>query len=143
MPQVKLRHDPDCPDQSSISEWQTRRGDTMRTCDGCGRWAINLDLEDQANSIDHHDGCHDRDRLRVNLKQERLVCINCGRFVMLNGRSDAQQDEEMQNEPTTILKSVWRCREHLDHPVTWRGRGCVPCDQRASRGSTKRQAAKK
>lgn len=84
MPEVKLRHDPNCPDQSSISERRTRRGYTIRTCEACGRWAV--DLEDQANSIEHHDDCYDRDRLRVNLKEDQLFCISCGRFVVLGLR---------------------------------------------------------
>lgn len=106
MPEVILRHDPRCPEQTSISERQTGRGHTVRTCDGCHRWAIDLDLDAEANRIEHHDDCHDRDRLRVNLKEDQLFCVSCGRFVVLGPHR-----REVIEATARVARAARKCSE--------------------------------
>ena len=51
----------------------------------------------------------------------RLKCPECRH---VENVSEAAQDDANPLTPAT----GYRCRDHHDQPVTWRGKGCTRCD---------------
>lgn len=52
----------------------------------------------------------------------RVTCLGCREFLNIYPRKE-QQPRVLRKAPP----SRWRCAEHPDEPVTWRGRGCASC----------------
>lgn len=96
--------------------------------DGGPQDATPADVEAAAN-IPHHAGCTATAWRVTDARRDRLVtCSGCGRFAKA-GPSAAlgELTDELTDAPPPIL-SRWRCREHPENPVSWRGTGCPACD---------------
>jgi len=44
----------------------------------------------------------------------------------------AEREANVPPEPLVPVASAWRCRDHIDRPVTWRGTGCPECAAEAA-----------
>lgn len=42
-------------------------------------------------------------------------------------RVHAASTRAVERRPVTVVASPYRCRAHVDEPVTWRGTGCALC----------------
>lgn len=52
-------------------------------------------------------------------------CRSCGRWGVVVPREPSQPEKASRR-----LVTRYRCAEHLDEPVTWRGTGCRECERR-------------
>lgn len=50
-------------------------------------------------------------------------CRNCGRWAVV------PREPRQPEKPSRKLVTRYRCAEHLDEPVTWRGTGCRECER--------------
>lgn len=94
-------------------------------------------IEDEFN---HEPECSNPHvRVRVGRLGDNLLrCRNCTSWRLVEpwmlrhaveaaDDADGEADEAEPLRPGVVLTSAWRCRIHLDEPVTWRGTGCREC----------------
>ena len=83
-----------------------------------------------------------------------LRCRNCPAFRPIEGwmwitaaslMQAAPEPPSPQKQPTLheVTVSSWRCRTHLDEPVTWRGTGCRSCAHDHAKNAAKKEAKAK
>lgn len=61
----------------------------------------------------------------------KITCTECGDFLVLflrRGKAEAAEQQAAEKSPSRPGPvSRWRCREHPEQPVSWRGTGCAAC----------------
>lgn len=154
----KIRHAAEChPTAANYVETRGVRGDALLRCTSCRRFyvmapaprvatprpvaapvaperdeapqdATPADVDAAAN-IPHHAGCTATHWRVTDARKDRLVtCSGCGRFAKAGpSAAPAELTDELTDAPPPIL-SRYRCREHPENPVSWRGTGCPACD---------------
>ena len=54
-------------------------------------------------------------------------CQTCSRFEIIERAPASFRPEPPAGAPEGATRSRWRCRQHLEEAVSWRGRGCASC----------------
>ncbi len=71
--------------------------------------------------------------MTTNTQRRKLgLCVNCDTPVQhphfrCPPCHQARQPADEPAPPPRTPGSRWRCREHPDHEVTWKGKGCKAC----------------
>lgn len=85
-----------------------------------------------ASTVDHRPGCRTYEVGQFVGKRGDLMarCNDCGAIKVLEAaaRPEPELEPVVAAEPPKVLLSRYRCREHLDQEVNWRGKGCPRCD---------------
>lgn len=83
----------------------------------------------------HNPGCPGSnltERLRAD-GHIKVRCAACNSFLIVYAHKSTEADPL----PDHLRTSRYRCADHPDRPVTWRGTGCPECTQeRAARRTT-------
>lgn len=161
----RLDHRNDCR-APLVVQWVGKRGDPMLYCKNC-RAIRNLPpgaeptptTEPTPNTegptpttgtpgaratwVRHRPDCPGG-ALRYRPDGIRAQCLTCGGWGTVPGHEQTPRPRTRGTpEPTTpppVLATGYRCRDHQEQPVTWRGKGCSQCErERDDRRRNKRK----
>lgn len=88
-----------------------------------------------ADLIEHHPACHHPEPMEYYDRTRGGVVTRC--------RSCSRRVRHTDVAPSAIRLTIdsrvsnYRCRVHLDQPVTWRGKGCTACAREHAKANQK------
>ncbi|SER79936.1 hypothetical protein SAMN05216199_1257 [Pedococcus cremeus] len=120
-----MKHRADCPG-ADLSHRIGEKGDRVWWCNGCRYFAIEYLAED---------GVPKCGRCGGRRQATKRLCAKCAK-AGIQAQSEAQAADTAETEaakPQTATSTAhrYRCREHHDQVVTWKGKGCQPCTRAA------------
>lgn len=119
-----MKHKADCPG-ADLTTRIGKQGDRVWFCKGCRYFVIEYLTEGPPKC----GGCGGR------RQPTKRLCAKCAQSGV-QAKSEAQDsaDDEAnaaERAAAAAAKHRYRCREHHDQIVTWKGKGCQPCTSNA------------
>ena len=129
---AQLRHKPGCPGDQ-LSRWRGRRGDHMATCRTCG---VVTRLHEGPASDDQH--------VAFDIRQMASESDPAEVDGDLPGKALTVDEESASASPAAgVVWFGYRCSEHLDRSVNWRGVGCPDCAEDRRERERRKQTARR